>query len=328
MARLKFNEALIETMGLLLERDPRVFVCGEDVTKYGGVFKATQGLCERFGPDRIFDTPICEAGFTGFAAGAAMMGMRPIVEIMFSDFLLFVMDAVCNEAAKFHYMSGGQISVPMVVRTNIGIRGGAAGQHSNSFHGIMTHFPGLRIAVPSTPADAKGLLWTAVEDEPNPTLFIENKQLYFIPGDVPDGEYRIPFGKANVRRRGKDVTIVATSFMVSQSLVAAEELSREGIEATVIDPRTLAPLDSATILESVAETGRVLVVDEGLYPAGFAQQLQAILSHEAFYSLLAPVQVVTPPYCTIPYSPVLEKEVMIKADRIRRAAKELVTIEP
>lgn len=296
MASLKFNEALIETIGLLLERDPRVFVCGEDITRYGGVFKATKGLCERFGPDRIFDTPICEAGFTGFAVGAAMMGMRPIVEIMFSDFLLFTMDVLCNEAAKFHYMSGGQLSVPLVVRTNIGIRGGAAAQHSNSFHGIMTHFPGLKIAVPSTPADAKGLLWTAVEEETNPVLFIENKQLYFIPGEVPEGEFRIPFGKANVARRGKDLTIVATSFMVHESLLAAEELAKEGVDATVIDPRTLVPLDKGTILASVQETGRALIVDEGAYPAGFAQQLQAEIAHDCFYSLLAPVKTLTPPY--------------------------------
>jgi pyruvate dehydrogenase E1 component beta subunit len=326
MATMKFNEALIHTMGLLLEQDPNVFVIGEDITKYGGVFKATKGLQERFGAERVFDTPICEAGFTGFAVGAAMMGMRPIVEIMFSDFLLFVMDPLCNEAAKFHYMSGGQISVPIVVRTNIGIRGGAAAQHSNSFHGIMTHFPGLKIAVPSSPADAKGLLWTAVED-PDPVLFIENKQLYFISDEVPEGEYKIPFGKANVLRRGKDLTIVATSYMVRESLVAAEELSKEGIEATVIDPRTLVPLDKETILKSVAQTGRALIIDEGLYSAGFAQQLQAIVSHEAFYRLLAPVQTLTPPACSIPYSPPLERQVMLKADQITAAAKELVSLE-
>jgi pyruvate/2-oxoglutarate/acetoin dehydrogenase E1 component len=327
MATMKFNEALIHTMSLLLERDPNVFVIGEDITKYGGVFKATKGLQERFGAERVFDTPICEAGFTGFAVGAAMMGMRPIVEIMFSDFLLFIMDPLCNEAAKFHYMSGGQISVPIVVRTNIGIRGGAAAQHSNSFHGIMTHFPGLKIAVPSSPADAKGLLWTAVED-PDPVLFIENKQLYFISDEVPEGEYKIPFGKANVLRRGKDLTIVATSYMVREALVAAEELSKEGIKATVIDPRTLVPLDKETIVKSVKQTGRALIVDEGLYSAGFAQQLQAIVSHEAFYQLLAPVQTLTPPACSIPYSPPLERQVMLKADQITTAAKELVSLEP
>jgi pyruvate dehydrogenase E1 component beta subunit len=314
-------------MGLLLERDPNVFVFGEDITKYGGIFKATKGLQERFGADRVFDTPICEAGFTGFAIGAAMMGMRPIVEIMFSDFLLFIMDPLCNQAAKFHYMSGDQISVPLVIRTNIGIRGGAAAQHSNSFHGVMTHFPGLKIAVPSSPSEAKGLLWTAVED-PDPVLFIENKQLYFISGDVPDGEYKIPFGRANVLRRGKDLTIVATSYMVSQSLVAAAELAKEGIEATVIDPRTLVPLDKQTIVESVENTGRALIIDEGLYPAGFAQQLQAIVSHDAFYKLLAPVKTLTPPTCSIPYSPPLERQVMIRAEQITAAAKELMNEEP
>jgi len=327
MATMKFNEALIHTVGLLLERDPNVFVLGEDITKYGGIFKATKGLQERFGPERVFDTPICEAGFTGFAIGAAMMGMRPIVEVMFSDFLLFIMDPLCNQAAKFHYMSGDQISVPLVIRTNIGIRGGAAAQHSNSFHGFMTHFPGLKIAVPSSPAEAKGLLWTAVED-PDPVLFIENKQLYFISGDVPDGEYKIPFGRANVLRRGKDLTIVATSYMVNQSLVAAEDLAKDGVEATVIDPRTLVPLDKETIVQSVEETGRALIVDEGLYPAGFAQQLQAIVSHGAFYKLLAPVKTLTPPTCSIPYSPPLERQVMIRAEQITAAAKELMGEEP
>jgi pyruvate dehydrogenase E1 component beta subunit len=191
----------------------------------------------------------------------------------------------------------------------------------------MTHFPGLKIAVPSSPAEAKGLLWTAVEDA-DPVLFIENKQLYFISGDVPDGEYKIPFGRANVLRRGKDLTIVATSYMVHQSLVAAEELAEEGIEATVIDPRTLVPLDKKTIVESVEETGRALIVDEGLYPAGFAQQLQAIIAHDIFYHLLAPVQTLTPPNCSIPYSPPLEREVMIKSDQIAAAAKELIALEP
>jgi pyruvate dehydrogenase E1 component beta subunit len=315
MALQTYSETIRNTLRDILIEDERVFLMGEDIGPYEGVFKATKGLVQEFGPDRVIDTPISEAGFVGLAVGAALYGLRPIVEIMFIDFALLIFDQLCNQAAKLRYMSGGQVEVPLVVRTNIGSRGGAAAQHSQSLHGMFTCFPGLKVVAPSDAADARGLLFSAVED-PNPVLFVENKQLYFVSEEVPEEHYRIPLGKAAVKRPGKDLTIVATSFMVNQSLKAADMLSGNGIAAEVVDPRTLAPLDKETILSSVAKTSRVLVVDEGVKMGGFAQQVASIIAEEGFWNLDAPVSVLAAPEIPIPYSPPLERVTQIKAEDI------------
>ncbi len=327
MATMTYSEAICQTLGDLLRTDDRVLLLGEDIGLYEGVFKATKGLVVEFGPERVIDTPISEAGFVGLALGAALAGLRPIVEIMFIDFALLIMDQLCNQAAKLHYMSGGQLTIPLVVRTNIGTRGGAAAQHSQSLHGIFTHFPGLKIALPATPRDARGLLFQAVED-PNPVFFIENKQLYFLSGEVPQERYSIPFGKAEVRRSGRDITVVATSSSVHHALKAAEILAKENIEIEVVDPRTMVPLDHETILQSVHRTSRALVVDEGVRTGGFAQQLAAMISEEGFWDLDAPVGILAAPDIPIPFSPPLERATLIKPEDVAKKVREVLEIEP
>jgi len=252
------REALVEEM----RRDPRVFVLGEDVAEAGTPFKVLAGLVQEFGPQRVVDTPISEAGFVGIAVGAAMTGMRPVVDIMFGDFLTLAMDQIVNQAAKVHYMSGGKLKVPLVVRTTLGATRRSAAQHSQSLHAWFSHVPGLKVALPSTPYDAKGLLKTAIRDD-NPVLFFEDKMMYQVKGPVPEGEYTIPFGVAEVKRVGRDVTVVATSSMVYVALEAAQILAQEGIDAEVVDPRTTFPLDVETLVASARKTGRVVVVDEG-----------------------------------------------------------------
>ncbi len=325
MATRTYSETIQATLRDLLLQDPHVFLMGEDIGLYEGVFKATKGLVQEFGPERVIDTPISEAGFVGLAVGAALYGLKPIVEIMFIDFALLIFDQLCNQAAKLHYMSGGQVEVPLVVRTNIGNRGGAAAQHSQSLHGMFTGFPGLKVLAPSDAKDARGLLLSAVDD-PNPVLFVENKQLYFIPEEVPDETYRIPLGVAAVKRPGRDLTIVATSFMVNQSLKAAEMLADHGISAEVVDPRTLVPLDKETILASVAKTSRVLIVDEGVKMGGFGQQMASIVAEEAFWDLDAPVTVLAAPEIPIPYSPPLERLTQIRAEDIYSRALDVLEV--
>lgn len=249
------NEALMEN----LERDERVFLMGEDIGRYGGIFQVTAGLLDKFGPERIIDTPISESAFVGAAIGAAMTGMRPVVEIMFIDFTTCAMDMIVNQMAKIHYMFGGRGKVPMVLRINIGAGRGAAAQHSQSFHAFFMHIPGLIVVTPSTPYDAKGLMNTAILDE-NPVIFVEHKKLYATKGPVPEEYYTIPFGKADIKRPGRDITIVATNAMVGRSLNVCEEFSKEGIEIEVVDPRTLQPLDKESILESVKRTGRLIEI--------------------------------------------------------------------
>src|SRR4030043_1804392 len=238
MRELTYTQAINEALMQNLEKDERVFLMGEDIGKYGGIYQVTAGLLDKFGPQRVIDTPISESGFVGAAVGAAMTGMRPIVEIMFIDFTTCAMDTIVNQMAKIHYMFGGRGKVPMVLRTNIGAGRGTAAQHSQSFHALFLHIPGLIVVTPSTPYDAKGLMNTAILEE-NPVLFIEHKKLYATKGDVPEENYTIPFGKADIKREGKDMTIVATLAMVGRSLSVAEELAKDGIEIEIVDPRTL-----------------------------------------------------------------------------------------
>lgn len=312
------NEALLQNM----ERDQRVFLMGEDIGRYGGIFQVTAGLLDRFGPDRVMDTPISEAGFVGAAVGAAMTGMRPVVEVMFIDFTTVCMDMIVNQMAKIHYMFGGRGKVPMVLRTNIGAGRGAAAQHSQSFHAFFVHIPGLMVVTPSCPYDAKGLLNTAIQEE-NPVLFVEHKKLYATKGPVPEEFYTIPFGRAEIRRRGRDITIVATHEMVNRALRVAEDFSREGVELEIIDPRTLRPLDQETILDSVRKTGRLIVADEGTVTCGIQAEIAALAAEEAVQYLQAPVLRVGSPDTPVPFSPPLEQMYIPDEEDIRAAVERL-----
>ena len=318
MREITYAQAINEALDYQLQKDARVFLMGEDIGKYGGIFQVTAGLLDKFGPERVIDTPISEAAFVGGAVGAAMTGMRPIVEIMFIDFTTVAMDMIVNQMAKIHYMFGGRGKVPMVLRTNIGAGRGAAAQHSQSFHSFFMHIPGLIVVTPSTPYDVKGLLNTAIEDE-NPVIFVEHKKLYITKGDVPEEHYTIPFGKADVKREGRDMTILATHAMVSRSLSVAEEFSKEGIEIEVVDPRTLRPLDKGTILESVKKTGRLIVADEGTVTCGVGAEISARVAEEAIEYLQAPILRVGSPDTPVPFSPPLEKIYIPDEEDVREA---------
>ena len=306
MRELSFAQAIREALDEELSRDLDIMVLGEDVAAWGGVFRTTEGLFEKYGPERIIDTPLSEEGFVGLAVGAAMTGMHPCVEIMFGDFITLVMDQLVNQAAKMRYMTGGQIKVPLTVRATMGGGRSSGAQHSQSWHAWFAHVPGLKVVVPSTPYDAKGLLKTALR-EPNPVIFFEDKVMYAkIKGPVPEEEYTIPFGKADVKREGSDVTLIALSRMIHPTLAAAELLEKEGIHAEVIDPRTLTPLDEETILKSVCKTGGAVVVDEGYNRFGVTAELAALVAHGAFDYLDAPVERLGAMDVPIPFSPVLE----------------------
>ena len=315
---LTYAKAVCEALRQAMARDPRVFLMGEDVGVYGGIFHVTDGLLEEFGEERVIDTPISEVALPGIACGAAMNGMRPVLEIMFGDFLTLAMDGIVNQAAKTFYMSGGKTPVPLVVRTTGGAGGGAGAQHSQSLHGLFMHFPGLKIAIPSTPYDAKGLLLSAIEDN-NPVLFVEDRMLYGAKGEVPEEYYTIPFGQAAVRRQGEDVTVVATFGMVAKALAVAGELAREGISIEVIDPRTLFPLDKDTIIGSVKKTGRLVTVDEGYKTSGVGSEIAAIVAEEAVEYLQAPIMRVAAPMVPVPGSPVLEKAFIPDEGNIKEA---------
>ena len=319
---LTFAQAVNEALAEELRRDPAVFVIGEDVAEAGTPFKVLAGLVEEFGTDRIVDSPISEAGITGLGVGAAMTGLRPVVDIMFGDFLTLVMDQLANQAAKTHYMSGGKLEVPLTLRTTMGATRRSAAQHSQSLHAWVAHVPGLKVALPSTPADAKGLLKSAIRDD-NPVVFIEDKMDYSVKGEVPGGEYTIPFGVADVKRAGEDVTIVATSSMVRVALAAADQLEAEGISAEVIDPRTLAPLDEAALVRSAEKTGRAIVVDEGHRSYGAGAELAAVIAEGAFYSLDAPVTRLGALDVPIPFSPALEDVTVPTPDTVAAAARRL-----
>ena len=306
MREITYAEAINEALRESMKEDERVVLLGEDIGVYGGIFQVTKGLLDEFGPDRVIDTPISEAGFVGGSVGAALTGMRPVAEIMFIDFTTVCMDMIINQMAKMHYMFGGRGKVPMVLRVNIGAGRGAAAQHSQSFHAFFMHIPGLYVAAPSNPYDAKGLMIEAIRND-NPVVFVEHKKLYVEKGDVPEESYAIPFGQADIKREGSDLTIVATHALVTRSLNAAEEAAKEGIDVEIVDPRTLVPLDRAAILESVKKTGRLLVADEGHKTCGLTAEVSAMVAEEAIYYLKAPVARVCSPDTPVPFSPPLEQ---------------------
>ena len=315
-------QAIREALAEELRRDQTVYVMGEDVAEAGTPFKVLAGLVEEFGPQRIIDSPISEAGITGLGVGAAMSGMRPVVDIMFGDFIGLIMDQLANQAAKVHYMSGGKLKVPLVLRTTLGATRRSAAQHSQSLHAWVSHVPGLKVALPSTPYDAKGLLKTAIRDD-NPVVFFEDKMMYQLKGPVPEAEYTIPFGVADVKRAGTDVTIVATSSMVQVALAAADELECLGISAEVIDPRTTYPLDKETLIESAKKTSRAIVVDEGYERYGVTAELAAVIAEGAFYYLDAPVKRMGAMDVPVPFSPVLEDQTVPTPTTVMEVAKTL-----
>lgn len=302
---MTLGQAIREALAEEMRRDSRVFIMGEDVAEAGTAFKVLSGLVEEFGTERVIDTPISEAGIAGLGIGGAMAGMRPIVDIMFGDFITLAMDQIVNQAAKVHYMSGGKLKVPLVVRTTMGATRRTAAQHSQSLHAWVSHIPGLKVVLPSTPYDAKGLLKTAIRDE-NPVIFFEDKMMYQLKGPVPEEEYTIPFGVADIKRPGNDITLVATSSMVQIALEAAERLETLGISAEVVDPRTTFPLDKETLIESAKKTSRAIVIDEGYERYGVTAEMAAVIADGAFYYLDAPVKRMGAMDVPVPFSPVLE----------------------
>jgi pyruvate/2-oxoglutarate/acetoin dehydrogenase E1 component len=299
-----------------------VCILGEDVAEAGTPFKVLSGLVEEFGTTRVIDTPISEAGFTGVGVGAAMTGMRPVIDIMFGDFLTLTMDQMVNQAAKVHYMSGGKWKVPMVLRTTLGATRRSAAQHSQSLHAWLCHVPGLKVVLPSTPYDAKGLLKTAIRDE-NPVVFFEDKMMYKLKGPVPAEDYTLPLGVADIKRAGKDITLVATSSMVQVALGAAALLERIGISAEVVDPRTTWPLDEKTLVESAKKTSRAIVIDEGYGRYGVTAELASVIAEGAFYNLEAPVKRMGAMHVPIPFSPALEDLTVPTEQSVLEAAKSL-----
>jgi pyruvate dehydrogenase E1 component beta subunit len=329
---LSFREAINEGLSQEMERDPSVILLGEDVAggatvpgfeqddAWGGVLGVTKGLVQKFGRDRVLDTPISESGFIGAAVGAAATGMRPVAELMFVDFFGVCMDQIFNQGAKLRYMFGGKATVPMVIRTMIGAGFRAAGQHSGCHYSVFTHMPGLKTVVPSTPADAKGLLAAAIRDD-DPVIFFEHKLLYDVEGEVPPGEYVLPLGKADIKREGDRVTVVAIGRMVSMALEASETLASEGVSVEVVDPRTLSPLDEDTILSSVRKTRRLVVADEDNPRCSMATDLVALATTQAFDDLDAPPQMVTSPHTPVPFAPVMEDFYVPSAARIADAVR-------
>jgi pyruvate dehydrogenase E1 component beta subunit len=331
MARkISYQQAVAEAIASEMERDETVVIMGEDIAggmgapgeddAWGGVLGVTKGLYARF-PGRVLDTPISESAYVGAAAGAAASGLRPIAELMFVDFLGVCLDQIFNQAAKFRYMFGGKAETPMVIRTMYGAGIRAASQHSQALYPIFTHIPGLKVVLPSNPYDAKGLLIQAIRDD-DPVIFLEHKVLYTLEGDVPEESYTIPFGEANIVRDGGDVTVVALGRMVQMAVEAADALEGEGISCEVVDPRTTSPLDEDTILESVENTGRLVVVDEAGPRCGMAADIVARVAQEAFGDLKAPPRMVTPPHTPVPFSPVLEDAYVPSADVIAAAIRE------
>ena len=339
METKKIVEALRQALIEEMKKDENVVILGEDIAVFDGAYKVTEGLLKMFGEERVLDTPISEIAIIGTAIGAAMTGLRPVAEIQFNDFMACAMDQICNQAAKIRLMMGGQVKVPMVIRAPIGATGRAA-QHSQSLEAWFMHTPGLKVVMPSTPYDAKGLLKTAIADD-NPVIFLEHKMLYGAasPGGkaktavddldetfkpAPEEEYTIPFGIADIKRDGSDVTVVATSLMVHKSIKAAGELSKEGIEIEVIDPRTLVPLDSDTILKSVEKTSRLVIVSEDVLTCGFASEVSAIVSEKGLFNLNAPIKRVCVPDTPIPFAPNNEAAVIPQEHNIIEAVKSII----
>ncbi|MFE0326071.1 alpha-ketoacid dehydrogenase subunit beta [Streptomyces sp. NPDC058960] len=330
MARtISYREAVNEALRQEMERDPSVIVMGEDNAggagspgeddAWGGVLGVTKGLYEQF-PGRVLDTPISESAFVGAAVGAATRGLRPVAELMFIDFMGVCFDQIFNQAAKFRYMFGGKAVTPVVVRTMYGAGLNAAAQHSQCLYPVFTHIPGLKVVLPSSPYEAKGLLIQAIRDN-DPVIFCEHKALYDMTGEVPEDSYTIPFGEANVVRDGDDVTIVALGRMVSVAEEAAAELARQGVQAEIIDPRTTSPLDSDTILESVENTGRLVVVDEANPRCSMATDISALMAQEAFGALRAPIEMVTAPHTPVPFAQTLEQLYIPDAQKVANAVK-------
>ncbi len=319
---ITFAEAIREALAEAMRRDPAVFIMGEDVAEAGTPFKVLSGLVEEFGTERVMDTPISEAGFTGLGVCAAMTGMRPVVDIMFGDFITLTMDQMVNQAAKVHYMSGGKLKVPMVMRTTLGASRRSAAQHSQSLHAWFSHVPGLKVVIPSTPYDAKGLLKSAIRDD-NPVVFFEGKLMYRLKGHVPAGDYTIPLGVADIKRAGSDITIVATSSMVQVALGAAKMLDAVGISAEVIDPRTTFPLDKQTLIESAKKTSRAIVVDEGYERHGVTAEIASVIADGAFYYLDAPVKRIGAMDMPVPFSPPLEDATVPTEQGVCEMAKTL-----
>jgi pyruvate/2-oxoglutarate/acetoin dehydrogenase E1 component len=317
---LTMAEAVREALSEEMRRDPTVFIMGEDVAEAGTPFKVLSGMVEEFGKTRVIDTPISEPGFTGIGVGAAMTGLRPVVDIMFGDFLTLVMDQLVNQAAKVHYMSGGAWKVPMVLRTTLGASRRSAAQHSQSLQAWLSHVPGLKVALPSTPYDAKGLLKTAIRDD-NPVIFFEDKMMFRLKGPVPVEDYTIPFGVADIKREGEDITIVATSSMVQVALGAAKLLEEIGISAEVVDPRTTWPLDEKTLIESAKKTSRAIVVDEGYEKYGVTAEIASVIATGAFYDLDAPVKRIGAMHVPIPFSPPLEDATIPTEKAVFEAAR-------
>lgn len=325
MGSIYYNQAICEALREEMSRDKRVFLLGEDIGKYGGVYRATLGLLEEFGEERVRDTPISEAAICGAAIGAAITGMKPVIEIMYIDFIPIAMSQIVNQATQISYIYGGQVKVPLVIRTQGGAGASAGAQHSKSLEAWFTHVPGLKVVMPSTPYDAKGLLKTAIRD-PGPVIFIEHKLLYGKKGHVPEQEYIIELGVADVKRIGTDITVIATSRMVLESLEAAEELEKEGISVEVIDPRTLVPLDTKTLFNSVKKTGRVVIVHEAWKRGGFGAEIVAEIVENCFDFLKTPIKRVAGKEVPIPYSPELEKLAIPNKEEIIIAIKETLSL--
>lgn len=320
--QIRFSQAVNEALAEEMRRDPSVFIIGEDIAEAGTPFKILKGLVEEFGTDRVIDTPISEPGFCGMAVGAAMTGMRPVVDLMFGDFLTLAMDQIANQAAKVHYMSGGMLKVPIVFRTNMGATRRSAAQHSQSLQAWPSHIPGLKVAMPSTNYDAKGLLKTAIRDD-NPVVIFEDKMMYQNMGYVPEEEYTIPFGVADIKRQGEDITLVGTSSMVQIALEAAERLTEIGLSAEVVDPRTMVPLDREALIESVKKTSRAIVIDEGHQSYGVSAELASVISEGAFYYLDAPVTRMGAMDVPVPFSPALEDLTVPTPEGVFEVAKTL-----
>ncbi|MCG8529066.1 MAG: alpha-ketoacid dehydrogenase subunit beta [Desulfovibrionales bacterium] len=322
MSEKSYLQAITEALRQEMERDENVFIIGEDVGQFGGCFGATQGLFEQFGEERVMDTPITESAIVGAAAGAAAKGLRPVAELMFVDFLGVSMDQLFNQAAKMRYMFGGKTTVPMTLRAPQGAGISAAAQHSQCLEAWLMHIPGLKVVMPSTPYDAKGLLISAIRDD-NPVVFLEHKLLYGATGEVPDESYTTEIGKADIKREGSDVTVVATSQMVHTALAAAEKLKADGIDAEIVDPRCLQPLDKDTILDSIKKTNALVIVNEAVTFAGPGAEIAAIAAEEAIEYLDAPIKRIGAPFCPVPFSPTLEQHYIPSVQDIVETVKSI-----
>jgi len=323
MRKITYRAALREGLREEMQKDECVFLLGEDIAEFGGTYKVTQGLLEEFGQARVRNTPISEAAIAGAALGAALLGMRPVAEIMYIDFSTIAMDQIVNQIAKVRYMFGGKAKASLVIRTQGGAGRSSAAHHAQSLEAWYTHIPGLKVVMPCTPYDVKGLIKSSIRDD-NPIIFIEHKLLYNEEGPVPEEEYVIPIGKADIKREGKDVTIVATSRMVMRALRAAESLSEDGIEAEVVDPRTLVPLDEETILQSIKKTGRLLIIHEAYRRCGFGAEIAALASEKAFYDLDAPIKRIGAANTPVPFAPQLENFVIPDEREIIKGVRELL----